>query len=163
MKIGVSFKGMDISARGMTIQRMRSDIISENIANVNTTKGDDDKPYRKKALSVSNVNDDSNGGVELSGGIMKMTNPYHYKGTSITQDGNQSNEGLKTAVVEDANPGELVYMPNHPDANEEGYVQMPNVSIITEMVDMITATRGFEANLTAFNASKQIIKDSLEI
>ena len=63
----------------------------------------------------------------------------------------------------DNSEGELVYMPDHPDANEEGYVNMPNVNVITEMVDMISASRSFEANLTAFNAAKQIAKDSLEI
>ena len=63
----------------------------------------------------------------------------------------------------DNEKGELVYMPDHPDANKDGYVEMPNVNVVTEMVDMISASRSFEANLTAFNAAKQIAKDSLEI
>ena len=70
---------------------------------------------------------------------------------------------FKTVTGEDKAHGELVYMPDHPDANAEGYVELPNVNVINEMVDMIAASRSFEANLTAFNSAKQIAKDSLEI
>ena len=66
-------------------------------------------------------------------------------------------------VVEDKTEGDWVHMPEHPDANEEGYVELSNVNVINEMIDMIAATRSYEANLTAFNASKQMAKDALEI
>ena len=83
----------------------------------------------------------------------------------LSQNASSEPDNINFNAMEnvDNSEGELVYMPDHPDANEDGYVHMPNVNVITEMVDMISASRSFEANLTAFNAAKQIAKDSLEI
>ena len=90
-----------------------------------------------------------------------MEDPFHFdKG----KDFDESKElNLITQVSEDQKEGDLIYQPDHPDADENGYVRMPNVNIITEMVDMIAASRAYEANLTALNTSKQLAKDSLEI
>ena len=76
---------------------------------------------------------------------------------------NKPDNGIQSEEVNDSTPGQLVYMPDHPDADEKGYVMMPNVNVVTEMVDMISATHSYEANLTVFNSSKQIAKDSLDI
>ena len=94
---------------------------------------------------------------------LNTTNENHISNPAEFTEINGKDPELNFNEVKDTKEGDIVYMPDHPDANEEGYVQMSNVNVITEMVDMIAATRSFEANVTALNASKQIAKDSLEI
>ncbi len=165
MEIGGNFKAFEISSTGMKLQKKKLDLIAENIANVNTTKTLDGKPYKRKTLEVSEKDifqkkmEDVN-----AAALMKTVNDYHYPKTpGIKNKKDEDNEMLNMKVVKDGSPGDKVYMPDHPDANSEGYLEMPNVNIVTEMVDMIAATRSYEANLTAFNASKQMAKDALEI
>lgn len=164
MNIGGNFRAFDISSSGMKLQKKKLDLIAENIANTNTTKTADGTPYKRKTLVVEKVDKfqsalsdvNANGIMKTSGGNQFLTTP------GIKGDKNKKDE-LNMQVVEDTTPGDKVYMPDHPDSNKEGYLDMPNINIVTEMVDMIAATRSYEANLTAFNASKQIAKDSLEI
>ena len=141
------------------------DLITENIANTSTTKTEDGTPYKRKYISVEfEKNSFQNNNLFKSPNIgFKGVNKNHF--TGLTQNASSDPENINFKAIEnvDNSEGELVYMPDHPDANEEGYVNMPNVNVITEMVDMISASRSFEANLTAFNAAKQIAKDSLEI
>ena len=164
MKIGPNLSSFAISAKGMSVQKKKMDIVAENIANASTTKTSNDEPYKKKFLLVeegkkSNASLVGNTG---NGFDMDITSAGHIAGFGSGLD--QLNyDGIQTNVQQDTTVGELVYMPDHPDANGDGYVQMPNVDVVTEMIDMIAATRNYEANLTAFNASKQIAKDSLEI
>jgi len=95
---------------------------------------------------------------------LQMTDSNHFSGINETPSSDPVVQtGMKVETVEDNTEGEKLFMPNHPDADENGYVEMSNVNIITEMVDMISATRSYEANLTAMNSSKQMAKDSLEI
>jgi len=163
MKIQVNFRGMNISATGMTAQRRKMDLISENIANSETTKTEDGVAYQRKVLLVNAEQGDVRLSMPESTLRMRTTNNGHIPFTDMPIASASSGNGIEMEEYEDNTQGEIVYDPNHPDADEEGYVQMPNVNVITEMVDMIAATRGFEANVTAFNASKQIAKDSLEI
>jgi flagellar basal-body rod protein FlgC len=94
---------------------------------------------------------------------MNTTNKNHIsKAASLESMPNKGNE-MEMDIVEDNAEGDWVHMPEHPNANEEGYVELSNVNVINEMIDMIAATRSYEANLTAFNASKQMAKDALEI
>ncbi len=163
MKINPNFNAFNISARGMGAQKKKMDLIAENIANVDTTKTKNGDVYRRKYLVVEE-NQSFQKKLSTVGETLRLrtTNDLQISApASLPQENKQS--GLETKVVEDSSAGELVYMPDHPDANDDGYVQMPNVNIVTEMVDMIAATRSYEANLTAFNASKQIAKDALEI
>lgn len=164
MTIKPNFSAFKISSKGMSIQKKQMDVITENIANTSTTRTEDGSPYKRKYISVefeknnfNQINQFSN----LKSGY-KSNNPNQI---SLTPFGRNDVENINFDAKEniDNSEGELVYMPDHPDANEDGYVSMPNVNIVTEMVDMITASRSFEANLTAFNAAKQIAKDSLEI
>ena len=162
MKIGSNLFGFDISASGLAVQRKKMNLIAENIANAQTTKtSETGEVYKKKYLSVSqdvsslekmNVKNDLK---------MKGSNQFHISSNEIA-NADSKNE-LVTKEEEDQKEGELVYMPGHPDADEQGYVMMPNVNIITEMVDMISASRSFEANIMALNSSKQMAKDALEI
>lgn len=137
--------GMNISGSGLTAQRMRMDVISENIANVDTTRGPDGKPYTRKYVVLE----------ERSASFADVLQ---------NSSGNKTDGGVRVAEIgNDTTPYQLVYDPTHPDANAEGYVEMPNVDITQEMVDMISAYRSYEANVTAFNAYKDMAVKSLEI
>ena len=170
MKINPNFSSFNISSKGMSIQKKKMELITENIANTSTTKTSDGTPYQRKFISVKQEKDVFNNLNSLanlkSGFSLKVSDKFFAKQISnIIPNDNKKDDYMNISEKEntDKTEGELVYMPEHPDADEDGYVKMPNVSIITEMVDMIAASRSFEANLTAFNSAKQIAKDSLEI
>ena len=140
------FGAMDVSATGMTAQQLRMDTISENIANVNTTRGADGRPYRRKTV-VFNEKSYPTFSESLS-----MANKHNIgKGVKVTR------------IVEDPSEGRLVYDPAHPDASEDGYVTLPNVNTVTEMTNMIDATRAFEANVTVMNSTKGMAMKALDI
>ncbi|HPN36881.1 MAG TPA: flagellar basal body rod protein FlgC [Melioribacteraceae bacterium] len=164
MQIGGNFKAFEISSSGMKLQKKKLDLIAENIANTNTTKTSDGTPYKRKTIEVSEKNTFQTKIEDFgTNAIMRNTGGMHFLETPGIKNKKDDEEALNMEVVEDRTPGDKVYMPDHPDANSEGYLEMPNVNIVTEMVDMVAATRSYEANLTAFNASKQMAKDALEI
>ena len=141
-----AFGAMDISASGMTVQRLRTDIISQNIANVNTTRDENGQPYKRRTVVFEE----------------KPSNSFNdYLSVASSSIGN----GVKvSAIVEDnTTPMTMVYDPSHPDADEEGYVYYPNVNTVTEMTNMIDASRAYEANITAFNATKAMTTQALQI
>ncbi|MBK8945008.1 MAG: flagellar basal body rod protein FlgC [Ignavibacteriae bacterium] len=165
MEIRPNFSSFKISSKGMSIQKQRMELITENIANTSTTKTEKGTPYQRKFIRVEQDKENLTRKNSLPLKNSGFTLESMYK-NNLQAKGVESFEpelNLKINVETDNSEGELVYMPDHPDANEEGYVNMPNVSVVTEMVDMISASRSFEANLTAFNSAKQIAKDSLEI
>jgi len=141
------FSSLDVSASGMSAQRMRMDLISQNIANANTTRTEDGTPYRRQSLLLGT----------------DMTAPFskYLSGTArdVLGDGKVKIQG----VVEDNSDFRRVYEPDNPEADEEGYVSYPNVDIVTEMVDMISASRSYEANVTASTASKNMAMQALNI
>jgi len=171
MKISPNFGSFNISAKGMSIQKRKMDLVAENMANSDTTRTKDGIPYQRKYLvvkadeSFANKFNIAQGSLKLK---MNAVNEAHLQPTKFAGPVNPSNNNLNDTGIEynvavDKTQGNLVYMPEHPDSNDEGYVELPNVNIVNEMVEMISATRSYEANLTAFNASKEIAKDSLEI
>jgi len=130
------FHTMDISASGLTAQRLRLDTIANNLANVETTRTSSGTPYRRQVPVFREVFGQtlgSFGGVEV------------------------------VAIVKDQSPFRMVYDPGHPDANPDGYVLYPNVNPVIEMTDMISATRSYEANLSVMNAAKSMFLKALEI
>ena len=142
------FTGMNINASGMSAERLRLDVISENIANANTTRTKEGGPYvRKNVIFTEKVSTADSFGEVLNRTISGIGNGV--KVTAITKD-----------TDTDMN---LVYEPSHPDADENGYVLYPNVNIVTEMTDLIDASRAFEANATAFEASKTVASRGLSI
>lgn len=142
------FNALDISSSGMTAQRLRMDTISQNIANVNTTRTENGTPYRRKVV----VFEERAQGRPFSDYL------------SESSRGQIAGNGVRvTNILEDQSEFRKVYEPGHPDADKDGYVQMPNVDTITEMVNMISATRSYEANVTAINASKSMALKALEI
>lgn len=174
----------DITASALTAQRLRMDTISSNLANVNTTRQADGTvgAYRRKnvvfAPILAQANDQINpfgGGSSPASGIQMKSSP---SGISIGPDGRpmitagvssqkQAFGGAGVQVVQigqdEKTPMRLVYDPTHPDANEKGYVEMPNVNVVTEMVDMISATRAYEANVSAMQSAKGMAQSALEL
>jgi flagellar basal-body rod protein FlgC len=143
------FNAFSISASGLTAERLRMDVISNNIANVNTTRTEEGGPYQRQRVIF-----------EPRGEKMQFLFPAIFNKNKML---NQF-EGVRvTSITNDPTPPKLVYDPGHPDANKEGYVAMPNVSIVKEMVDMISATRAYEANVTAINSAKQMAARALDI
>lgn len=161
MRINNSFLGFDISANGLSVQRKKMNLIAENIANANTTKTENGSVYKKRYLVVQQSEIDKTSGFKDEDKSMKINDPFHFSEGKEFDD--EKEKSINTFVAEDQKDGDLVYQPGHPDADEKGYVKMPNVNIVTEMVDMIAASRAYESNLTAINTSKQLAKDALEI
>lgn len=142
------FTAFDINASGLTAQRYRMDIISENVANANTTRTEDGRPYVRKVVTF----EEKDGQTPFSRVMNSQMDKYTGKGVKVA--------GVHEDTV---TPMNMVYDPSHPDADENGYVTYPNVNIITEMTNLIDATRSFEANATAFNATKSMALKGLEL
>ena len=139
---------LDTSASGLTAQRLRLDVISQNMANASTTRTEDGGPYKRKSVVFEQVQN------EPGSSFSSILNKKKQAG----------NNGVRVAqIVEDESEGSLVYDPTHPDANEDGYVEMPNVNIVDEMVNMISASRSYEANVNSFNSMKAMFTKALEI
>lgn len=144
------FDSLHMSASGLTAERLRMDVIAQNIANVNTTKAADGNPYKRKIVLFEERTNNRFQNV--------LKNEMNQSQTGIGAGGVRASR-----IVEDETPGAKVYEPNHPDADADGYVTKPNVNIVTEMVNMISATRAYEANVTAMSATKAMISKTLEI
>jgi len=142
---------MSISASGLTAQRLRMDVIANNIANAQTTRTPEGGPYRREMVQFAPASATNDFSTWLKQALPGSDNqPTLAAGVQVS------------GVVQDTSPFKLVYDPTNPDA-VNGYVQMPNVDISTEMVDMVSASRAYEANVTAFDASKQMALDALSI
>lgn len=144
----VFLNSMDVSASGLTAQRLRLDVITNNIANVNTTRTESGGPYRRKRVVFQERNNSSSFDTIFSDAKKEVRNK---KGVRVI------------GIEEDLTPFKLKYDPSHPDADERGYVHMPNIDIAKEMVDMISALRTYEANVTALNSTKSMIMKALDI
>lgn len=159
------FDSFDINASGMSAQRYRMDIISQNVANAETTRTEDGTPYVRKVVSFEEKTDSKNRHFShvLDSAFSNLSGrPIGYTNTAeLTQQG----KGVKIGEVTDDTWTEMnmVYDPSHPDADENGYVSYPNVNTITEMTNLIDASRGYEANATAFEASKSMALKGLEM
>ena len=142
------FTSFDINSSGMTAQRYRMDIISENVANANTTRTEDGTPYRRKVVTFQEKGSQT----IFSHVLNKATDKYSGTGVKVS--------GVHEDMTTEMN---MVYDPSHPDADENGYVTYPNVNIITEMTNLIDASRGYEANATAFEATKSVALKGLNL
>lgn len=146
------FGGIDAAASGLTAERLRMDVISNNIANVNSTRTVDGGSFKRKYVVFQPREAEKNSFSAMLEGAMN-------KGSK-----NRAGDGVRAiGIGTDDSMGKLVYDPGHPDANADGYVELPNVDIVTEMVDMITASRAYEANVTTINAAKSMAQQALNI
>lgn len=146
------FHNLNISASALTANRFRMDVISSNIANAKTTRArmvdGEWIPYQRKIVGLA----------------PKGAKPFDSFLQKSIGAGNHQTEGVMVSRLDvDRTPFKLMYDPNHPDADQDGYVRLPNVDLLKEMVDMLSASRSYEANVTAFNASKSMHVKALEI
>ena len=140
-------QGLRISSSGLAAERVRMNVISENLANANTTRVEGrEGPYKRKDVVFSA----RDSGLTFDALMRQATDP-NLKEVKVDN------------IVEDKKAPKLAYNPGHPDANGEGYVAMPNISVMEEMVNMITATRAFEANTTALNSTKSMAMTAITI
>lgn len=136
------FKGFRIAASGMSAQRVRLNLVSSNLANANTTRTEDGGPYKRLRPVFSTL---------VEGASEPDTPDAALRGVEVVE------------IDKDEREGALVHNPSHPDADEDGNVRMPNVNVMEEMVDMMTASRSFEANVQAFTSLKEMVVRSLDI
>ena len=143
------FQSFSISATGMTAQQFRADVIAQNLANVNTTRTDTGTPYRRKVVTFQE----------------KGVNKFDRYLTESRKRGSHIGNGVKIIDVEEDTTTDFImeYDPSHPDADENGYVSYPNVNLVTEMTNLIDASRAYEANITAFDASKAMAQAGLQV
>lgn len=133
------FDSFNINTSGLTLERMKLDTISTNIANVNTTRTEEGGAYKRKTVTFQES-------------LKKETGSNKSKSAGVRT----------TGIREDANT-KTVYQPEHPDADENGYLELPNVNLSDEMINMMNTLRTYEANVTAFESSKTMMKKALEI
>lgn len=153
------FRGLDIASSGLSAQRQRIEVVAANIANAETTRTPEGGPYRRKVVGLA-PGDVSPRPVAVRAGELPGGVPA---GELPSPDGVADSGVRVTGVEEDASEGPLVYDPSHPDANEDGYVQYPNVRVTDELVSMMEARRLYEANATVFDAVKSMLRRATEI
>jgi flagellar basal-body rod protein FlgC len=164
------FSSIMVSATGLRGQRVKMDVVARNLANAETSRTEEGTPYRRQravfrevlAERIQRVRARLAPNVAQDDGLSR-THPEHMPG--LRANDATPDQGLATEVgtAPDASDFRVVYDPGHPDADEEGYVLMPNVDMVTEMVDMIAASRAYEANLSAVQASKDMFTNALRI
>jgi flagellar basal-body rod protein FlgC len=148
------FDAIGIAASGLTAQRTRMDVTSENLANADTTQGANGQPYQRQEVVLSQVG----GGFSaaLSGAMGGV-------GGGATGSGPTAGGVAVSGIVNDPTPDQSVYDPGNPAANAQGYVKMPNVNPVNEMVDMIDESRSYESDITAMNTAKQMYEKTLDL
>jgi flagellar basal-body rod protein FlgC len=142
------FDALGISGSGLTAQRLRMDVTAENLANAQSTKDANGQPYRRKEVVLQEATSQG-----FDGALARAQSGSSPAGAGVQVAG----------ITADSGPGRRVYDPGHPDADAKGYVTMPNVNPVTEMVDLIDSSRAYEANVTAMQASKQMFSKSLDL
>lgn len=139
------FKAMNISSTGLAAQRVRMNVLSSNLANANTTRTPEGGPYKRQDV------------------VFSATNVSEFENLLDEDYGTELKKVQVVDIHQDTKAPRMVLDPSHPDANAEGYVAMPNIQTMTEMVNMIAATRAFEANTTALNSAKSMANNAIEI
>lgn len=165
MKLNKLFLGLDINAAGLSAQRKRMNAVAENIANVETSRTESGGPYRRKIVQMKERSAQLFSSIlNKSSNALASTQSGHFSDAELELSSSESvSVGIDAEESQDPTPFKMVYDPSHPDADDNGYVKMPNVNVVTEMVEMISASRAYEANVIAINAAKTMAKDTLEI
>lgn len=153
---------LDIVSQGMAVQRQRLNAIANNMANVNTTKDVDGEPYKRQIVLVRAKKNDAFSKAFEQQIQLASTDASHAPNASLPNQFNDKRV-VRSLETKDPSPPRMIYDPSHPDANEEGYVAMPNVNVVTEMVDMIIAQRAFQANTTIFTSAKNMARNAIDM
>lgn len=163
----MSFEIFNIAASGMHAQRIKMDTISSNIANVNTTRNEfgEKQVYHKKEVNFKEIAPkksftfpEGNVNVEFD----PPNSPYLVGGVTITDD-TIAKGVVVDSITDSKNPTRMVYDPNHPDADEKGFVELPNVNVVEEMVNMVNASRAYEANVSIAQTTKAMLQAAMSI
>ena len=146
------FDSISIAASGLTAERVRMDVTSENLANADTTQGANGQPYQRQEVVLQQVG----GGFSAA-----LSGAMGGRGGGSSPGGPVAGGVAVTGIVGDTTPDQTVYDPGNPAANAQGYVRMPNVNPVTEMVDMIDESRSYQADITAMNTAKSMFEKTL--
>jgi flagellar basal-body rod protein FlgC len=165
------FESIRLSATGLRGQRVRMDVVSRNLANAETTRTPEGTPYRRQRAVFEEILERrlrrvSDAVAAARGRVatrLALTHRAHMTGLPSIERDEETGVVAHVGVAPDASDFRVVYDPGHPDADAEGYVLLPNVNVITEMVDMITASRAYEANVSAVEAAKDMFNAALKI
>jgi flagellar basal-body rod protein FlgC len=141
------FDAIDVAGSGLAAERLRMDVTAGNLANAQTTQGANGQPYRRREVVLQ----EAQGSGQSFGSLLASASASPVNGVQVA------------GVVEDPSDPRRVYDPGHPDADAQGYVTLPNVNPVTEMVDLISASRSYEANVTAMQTAKQLFSKTLEL
>ena len=144
------FEAIGIAGSGLTAERVRMDVTAENLANANTTKAANGQPYQRQEVELAQAGSSDFGGA--------LTSAIRQSGSTPAPGGVQV-----TGIVSDATPDQQVYDPGSPEANAQGYVKMPNVNPVNEMVDMIDESRNYESDVTAMSTAKDMFEKTLDL
>lgn len=159
---------MGVSASGLRANRLVIDAVSLNLANVQTTRTDDGGPYRKRKVIFTSPTQFQTFLEVLNKRLHTVTplfktHPHHFPFLTLQNDRMQKEEAVKAELFIVPEDYQLIYDPKHPDSDAMGYLKLPNVNVVEEMVNLLRALRNFEANITAFNAAKDMVLKALEI
>jgi flagellar basal-body rod protein FlgC len=144
------FDAIGIAGSGLTAERIRMDVTAENLANADTTKAANGKPYQRQEVELAQVGSSSFGGA-LSGAMAQNSATQAPGGVQVT------------GIVSDATPDQQVYDPGSPEADAQGYVKLPNVSTVTEMTDLISESQSYQSDVTAMQTAKSMFTSTLEL
>ncbi len=157
---------IQISSQGLSVQRTKMNTVAQNMANAETTKTPEGGPYKRRRIAVSAVKADESFSTHLKSakGSLATTHAGHRSGRNMTISAKSSLSSVEAveSIDKDAEP-RIVYDPTHPHADDVGYVEMPDVNVLNEMVDMMAASRSYEANTVAIATAKSMAEDALEI
>lgn len=162
------FTGLNISATGLRAQRIRQNVIATNLANAETTRTAEGGAYKRQTVVLEADPEEFDKRIVFAPERMqgRRTDQEHMPipEDEFPIDKEYIGSGVKVVeIAKDESAPRMVFNPDHPDSNEEGYVEMPNINVVQEMTDMISATRAYEANVTAFNATKTMLMKALEL
>jgi len=155
-----------ISSKGLSVQRNKMNVVAQNIANVETTETKEGGPYRRQRVVIKEDKATSTFGscIDAAKVHLASTNPSHLSGKNIKRVEKSETSSVDMEIVSEPKSSfRLVHDPSHPNADDNGYVKMPDIEIVNEMVDMMTATRAYEANTVAISSAKKMAKNALEI
>jgi len=166
MSIG-DFRTLSVAADGLSAQRHKMNVVSQNIANAETTRTPQGGPYRRQRVVLTAPRQSATFSAQLQTAHLQMRRTHdEHRLPSASSPAALPKPGQFVIATEKSDPGDqprMVYDPSHPDANADGYVEMPNIEIVTEMVDLMTAQRAYEANITAVESVKQMVDKALDI
>jgi len=157
---------LNISGSGLAAQRKKLDAVAQNIANVETTKTPEGGPYRRKQVVFREDSSEGSFTSNLNSAVTRLeqTNRKHLSNAKFSASGKNDIPGVESKEIDiEPESFKMIYDPTHPDADDNGYVAMPDINIITEMVDMMTASRAYEANISISKAAKAMFKEALNI